>query len=360
MNFVHNFTDLVRLRQSKIPRNQILHIISSKVSVILGRSHAQQHLETSCKQVYSCLCMTRVSFSGSHLLLREHGLEHLVQLVAHEEHVALDPFNAISYVALDHLVNVVLHVAVRNLVFVHHLFKLVAEELVLLLELSFDLADLLIDGGGDLFDATDPLVSSLFVLLRFNNVQEHIGLLLAAGLTNCASHIVHEVELDFGTVDLPVLDYTLKGVAHDGDEHVKHRQLSEECGTQEQDVAKGALGLVRIVSVVELAQRKEVLAESHIQEPVTEYRLHNLSVFSPVEVEHRERYTEEEQGDENEDDESPDIFQGLAQQNDVEACGVKDAQPVKHFCDHAKAGNCGHYAHVLHSDQVVEGVEDVA
>ena len=193
----------------------------------------------------------------------------------------------------DDFVHVGLHVAIGGLLCAHKVFNGVLKFLVLRVELLAEVIHLVVHAVGDLVDGAFPFVVVDHLGLHWlDNVHEHLLLLSAAALTNCACHLNHELQLTLRRIDIAILDYTLEHVAHDGDQHVEHGNLGEECRAQEQHIADHSLRLVRKIVVVELTERELVLVQEHVKEPVIEGRLDNFCICCSIQVEHDHRQTE--------------------------------------------------------------------
>ena len=73
-------------------------------------------------------------------------------------------------------------------------------------------------------------------------------------LVNDTSQVTHEVKLGLDTVNVLVLHVVFKSVAHDGDQHVQHRDVRDQCCKHEVDVAESCLWSIHERSEVELAK----------------------------------------------------------------------------------------------------------
>ena len=105
-------------------------------------------------------------------------------------------------------------------------------------------------------DGALPLVT-LLVISVGGLGHEEIGavlLVLASFHRKHSTHIAQKAELHLRGIHFLVLDDFGKAVAHDGDQHVHHRQLGEESGKNEEDEDQRSLGMVAEVVKTELAQ----------------------------------------------------------------------------------------------------------
>ena len=73
------------------------------------------------------------------------------------------------------------------------------------------------------------------IVERLDNDHEALLLLSPRRLSHAGSHGAKDVQLGHDRESLPVLHGAVKTVAHDGDNHIEHRNLHEKCGKEEEE-----------------------------------------------------------------------------------------------------------------------------
>ena len=75
-----------------------------------------------------------------------------------------------------------------------------------------------------------------------------------------------------------------ESVTHDGDQHVEHYYLSEECCEEEEEITEQSLRLVLIRVCKKLTQNLKVLIDEHVNKPKVKRLGHNFCCLIPVQV----------------------------------------------------------------------------
>ena len=99
------------------------------------------------------------------------------------------------------------------------------------------------------------------------------------------SEVTHQLELGLDSIDFSVVCDLVKGVPHDGDQHVKHCYLGDERGKNEESVAEyGLRASVIVQQIHKVTQCQYVLIDQHVKEPEFGWELHDLIVRTTIEV----------------------------------------------------------------------------
>ena len=143
--------------------------------------------------------------------------------------------------------------------------------------------------------------------------------------------VSHQLQASLHRVDVLLLHNAAKSIAHDGDEHVQHRQRRHKSRSQEEKVANSRLRIVSEVVVIELSEGQHVLVEQHIEAPEAEVRVDKLIVTLciPVEIEHVHGHSKGHQRDKQEDQEGKNVAKCLTNEMHIEGCTFKQAQPIE-------------------------------
>ena len=130
-------------------------------------------------------------------------------------------------------------------------------------------------------------VEVLVVLLWLNHVKVALVIILALLATHYvdnALHVSHEFEFVLERVRGPLRDHSIKGVPHDGDQHVKESDLRDEGGTQEDHVAHSIIDMVLEALRVELTKHQQVLVERCVDDWKTECGLNDVALLAKADI----------------------------------------------------------------------------
>ena len=131
---------------------------------------------------------------------------------------------------LDDLVNVGLEVLVLGLVLLDEVVDRVLQLVVLLVQLEAQVPDVARSDASHLVDCAFPVITCItIVIVGSGHKQVNFVLLDRAGLLKTGDQVIHELKFGLRGIHVLVLHDSLKSVAHDGDQHVQHRDLSDEC-----------------------------------------------------------------------------------------------------------------------------------
>ena len=135
-------------------------------------------------------------------------------------------------------------------------------------------------------DSTLPLIHVFILIIIWLDHAQKVALLVDATCVfrQHSGKVSQQCQLGLCRVDLSVLDHSLKCVTHDGDQHVQHCHLSDECCQNKCPVTHRSLWIASEIVQVKLTEGKLVLIEEHIDSPVTEVILHDLVIVASVEV----------------------------------------------------------------------------
>ena len=114
---------------------------------------------------------------------------------------------------------------------------------------------LTLDDAGQLGNGAFPGISALRVLVQIL-CDEQVGVILSRH-SACWQHwrkVAKDLQLHDDAVDFAVLSDLGKAVAHDGDQHIQHGQLGEECRGDEEENHENALRVIFETVHVELTQ----------------------------------------------------------------------------------------------------------
>ena len=174
----------------------------------------------------------------------------------------IDLFKDLPLRSLGHLVDMGLEMLVLSLVLLDEVIDRVLQLVVLLVKLHSQVLDVAGSDASHLVDGTFPVFASIaLVIVGFGHKQVDVLLLCARGLLKTCDQVTHELEFGLGGIDFLVLHDSLKSVAHDGDQHVKHGNLGDKRRRNEEEEAHKSLGLVGKVVHVKLSQGKHVLVQ---------------------------------------------------------------------------------------------------
>ena len=108
------------------------------------------------------------------------------------------------------------------------------------------------------------------------------------------SEVTHQLELGLDSIDFSVVCDLVKGVPHDGDQHVKHCYLGDERGKGEESVAEyGLRAFIIELETYKVAQCHYVLTDQHVCKPESGWALHDLIVSTTIEVKNSQRKAKE-------------------------------------------------------------------
>ena len=147
-------------------------------------------------------------------------------------------------------------------------------------------------------------------------------------LADVGRKIAQKLELGLGRVQLPVLDYAFKSVAHDGNEHIQHGHLTEKSRTEKYHVANPSLGAMFKVCQIPIAQSKQVLIDDHIWNPPCELLIYKIELIAAEDLQHAHWDAKHDHTQAEKDQESWDCVDRLFDKKDVEGGLVEEPHPV--------------------------------
>ena len=132
----------------------------------------------------------------------------------------------------------------------------------------------------------------------------------------------------------------IKGVTHDSNEHIEHRQTSEKCRDKEKEQGHCSElvlgGILNDISPV--AKRNQVLVEQAIgKPPACVEDVEELSVFALNLTDHTHGHTDHEKRDQIDQQERQYLRNRHLNQVYVKRCRVKESKSVKHLHDQQEA-----------------------
>ena len=135
-------------------------------------------------------------------------------------------------------------------------------------------------------DSAFPLIHVFILIIIWLDHAQEVALLVGTARVfgQHSGKVSQQCQLGLCGVDLSVLDHSLKRVTHDGNQHVQHCHLSDECRQNKCPVTHRSLWIASEIVQVKLTEGKLVLIEEHIDSPIAEVILHDLVVVASVEV----------------------------------------------------------------------------
>ena len=92
----------------------------------------------------------------------------------------------------------------------------------------------------------------------------------------------------------------LKSIAHNGNQHVEHGDLRNECCHHEKHVAKPCLGPFNELIQLELAERKQVLIDYDVKKPERRDIINQFSFFiRAINIEHDHGDSKDQKADDH-------------------------------------------------------------
>ena len=184
-------------------------------------------------------------------------------------------------------------------------------------------------------DRPIPLLQFICIVDHWRySVQEDVflnGHLLLILLSEAESVLPEQLQLGLRGKDNFILHDSLKSVSHDGNQHIEHRDLSEEGRQDEKDDTDGGLWSPGETLGFVAIQRLHVLPKNGIKDGDASNLAHYSVVFAPIEVEEHHREPKHHQGQQEKDQEKLDVFDGLLDEKNVEGRLLKHAKPVVSF-----------------------------
>ena len=131
----------------------------------------------------------------------------------------------------------------------------------------------------------------MLIIIWGHNEEEPLFFLfelvdLSFTLMNIGGQVTEKLEFRLGRIQLSILNRASKSITHDGDQHVKHGDLSEQCSYNEEEVAHTTFTAAIEVIQIELAEDQQVLVDQHIWDPEGEPLLNQREIISAAAVEH--------------------------------------------------------------------------
>ena len=156
---------------------------------------------------------------------------------------------------------------------------------------------------------------------------------------------------------MSLLGFFGKDIAHDSNQHVQHRYLSENSCQYEDDDYNNVHGTMsERVESVELSKRQEVLIVENVEQPEPKLLFDYLHVFFvavSLLIQQVEWQTKECQSNDEQEQEVADLVDRLRDQSDEEGCLVEKSQPVVKLNHQEGTGDSSHYLTCLEIDQLV-------
>ena len=143
------------------------------------------------------------------------------------------------------------------------LLSLLSDAVESFLQLGFKLRNPLLGDFAHLTDRAFPSAKLiLFVFIWGNDEEETHSIfvdfaVLSFNLMNVGGEVAEQLEFRLGRVEFSVVNSACKRIAHDCDQHVKHRDLSEEGRKSEEEEAESTLSAALKVIQIVIAKHKQ-------------------------------------------------------------------------------------------------------
>ena len=156
---------------------------------------------------------------------------------------------------------------------------------------------------------------------------------------------------------MSLLGFFGEDIAHDSDQHVQHRYLSENSCQYENDDHNNVHGTMsERVESVELSKRQEVLIVENVEQPEPKLLFDYLHVFFvavALLIQQVEWQTKKCQSYDEQKQEIADLVDRLRDQSDEEGCLVEKSKPVVQLNHQECTSNSSHYLTTLEINQLV-------